>query len=215
MQMILSTKELDQIFTSVCVQKTRPTLAPVWELNLMADKELAGGQSSSYFLFSQNYINKGENYHLPPHNDFFWGKRNLMIVLGTNLARIYNFSAGSIIAIAAIVSHFKHSVLTGYPWVEILEDYYCNLVLDLSLGRPRYSGEQPINIHTSRADILISVQTIFNTIYSQCSCYTLHYTVYCIANQKHLTPTNLQPTKYTRESIFLLPPIWTSIINFL
>ena len=120
MQMILSTKELDQIFTSVCVQKTRPTLAPVWELNLMADKELAGGQSSSYFLFSQNYINKGENYPLPPHNDFFWGKRNLMIVLGTNLARIYNFSAGSIIAIAAIVSHFKHSDLTGWkscPWL--------------------------------------------------------------------------------------------------
>ena len=80
----------------------------------MADKELAGGQSSSYFLFSQNYINKGENDHLPPHNDFFWGKRNLMIVLGTNLARIYNFSAGRVIAIAAIVSHFKHSVLTGW-----------------------------------------------------------------------------------------------------
>ena len=87
----------------------------------MADKEFAGGQSSSYFLFSQNYINKGENYHLPPHNDFFWGKRNLMIVLGTNLARIYNFSAGSIIAIAAIVSHFKHSVLTGWKsWKNII-----------------------------------------------------------------------------------------------
>ena len=83
----------------------------------MTDKELAGGQSSSYFLLSQNYINKGENYHLPTHNDFFWGKRNLMIVLGTNLARIYNFSPGSITAIAAIVLDFKHSAFTG---VEIL-----------------------------------------------------------------------------------------------
>ena len=40
-----------------------------------------------------------------------------MIVLGTNLARIYNFSAGSITAIAAIVLDFKHSAFTG---VEIL-----------------------------------------------------------------------------------------------
>ena len=101
----------------------------------MTDKELAGGQSSSYFLLSQNYINKGENYHLPTHNDFFWGKRNLMIVLGTNLARIYNFSPCSILAVCKQLQPLSYIL-------NILPSLGGNLVLGLSPGPVTLASNQ-------------------------------------------------------------------------